>query len=1119
MRVLFSTIFFLFLAAIGVSQPISSVRFPMSEVTGGSMVRGVVTLTGNAALGGKTIPLSSNSANAIVPPDVFIPEGSSSVEFYVRTVRLDVAQVATITATDQQGGAARNALISVEPIDLADYYVVARYSSDGVARIVRVDLANSQMTTLLPSDGGDNAPHDSFTRQPGQLPFAQYPWTNVLITYHRATEGVFQVWLTDLEGSFHRQLTFSGSNYGGGFSPDGQKILYNHSQGGQTSIEAYDLVTDEITTLVSEQMANVGGGDWVPDGNGLIYDAIGSALRWKKSDGSVSTISTGSGFGLPKVSPDGLRSAFLRVDEGVARVQEIRMSDGAPTSNSVYWFVGHCYAPDGSILIPSGGAVKRFLPWSNTNYDLLPSGSYDGITLVRKPYPNTAPVVTNDEYQAVEDTSLDQPAPGVLANDYDPDLNDSITATLETGPQHAAEFSLNADGSFHYRPAPNFHGQDTFTYRAQDNWGALSGAAVVTIQVTSVNDAPILNPIGNRTVNEQTLLTFTASAADPDVPANTLVYTLESAPPGASIGIFSGVFQWTPTEAQGPGDYTFTVRVTDNGDPNLSDEETITVHVDEANRPPVLAGIGNRTVAEGSDLTFTANATDPDLPAQNLSYSLIGAPSGASIHPSSGVFHWTPSESQGPGGFTLTVRVTDSGSPAQFDEEVIMVTVDEVNEPPVIDAIPTQTVDEMTLLTFTAPATDPDLPAQSLVYSLVGEPAGMTIQPSSGQVTWTPTEAQGPGSFTFHVVVSDGQVSDSTSVLVNVQEVNRPPVLDDPSDQSIAETATLSVHLTASDPDLPANSLTYELVSGPSSLTVSPTGHVSWSPTEADGPGVFVVTVRVSDSGSPSLSHEQAFSVTVTETNAAPVLDPISAQLIDEETPFGIQAVASDSDLPAQILTFYVSPGAPSGLTIDPQSGLITWTPSEAQGPGTYPVTVGVQDGLGGTDEVTFSITVREVVKTLSGRVDLQDYSGDLTGQPITIEIRQLGQATALLVRTVNLTSAGTFHFTTSSNLLPAGTYDVAAKGSHWLKRVIPTLSIGASGRSGIDFGATHSLINGDADGDNEVSIGDYALISAAYGTLPGDPNWSASADLDGDLEVSIGDYAILSANYGLTGD
>ena len=63
------------------------------------------------------------------------------------------------------------------------------------------------------------------------------------------------------------------------------------------------------------------------------------------------------------------------------------------------------------------------------------------------------------------------------------------------------------------------------------------------------------------------------------------------------------------------------------------------------------------------------------------------------------------------------------------------------------------------------------------------------------------------------------------------------------------------------------------------------------------------------------------------------------------------------------------------------------------------------------------------------------------------------------------------------------------------------------------------SLTNGDSDGDNEVGIGDYAVLSSAYNSSNGDPNWDATADLNGDDAVDIADYAILSANYGLAGD
>ena len=58
---------------------------------------------------------------------------------------------------------------------------------------------------------------------------------------------------------------------------------------------------------------------------------------------------------------------------------------------------------------------------------------------------------------------------------------------------------------------------------------------------------------------------------------------------GASIDSTSGVFSWAPTEAQGPGTYTFDVVATDNGSPALSDRETITVTVNEINLAPGLS--------------------------------------------------------------------------------------------------------------------------------------------------------------------------------------------------------------------------------------------------------------------------------------------------------------------------------------------------------------------------------------------------------------------------------------------------------------------------------------------------------------------------------------------------
>jgi hypothetical protein len=110
---------------------------------------------------------------------------------------------------------------------------------------------------------------------------------------------------------------------------------------------------------------------------------------------------------------------------------------------------------------------------------------------------NRAPTAGNDSYTTNEDTPLAVPAPGVLANDNDPD-QDPITAVLATGPLHAATFVLNSDGSFNYTPVANYNGPDAFTYVANDG-STNSTAATVSITVNPVNDPPSFTVGPNQT--------------------------------------------------------------------------------------------------------------------------------------------------------------------------------------------------------------------------------------------------------------------------------------------------------------------------------------------------------------------------------------------------------------------------------------------------------------------------------------------------------------------------------------------------------------------------------------------------------------------------------------------
>jgi Lamin Tail Domain/Bacterial Ig domain/CotH kinase protein/Putative Ig domain/Long Rib domain len=291
-----------------------------------------------------------------------------------------------------------------------------------------------------------------------------------------------------------------------------------------------------------------------------------------------------------------------------------------------------------------------------------------------------------------------------------------------------------------------------------------------------------------------------------------------------------------------------------------------------ANTPPVLNPIGPRTVIESNLLTFTAMASDSDSPAQTLTYSLdAGAPPGASIGSSSGTFNWRPTEDQGPGAYSVTVRVTDDGSPNLSDAETILITVNEANLPPVLASIGNKTVNEGALLTFTATATDPDLPPQGLVFSLdAGAPGTAHIDPASGVFTWTPAEADGPGAYNITVRVTDtasSPLSDFETIAVTVNEVNTAPNLSPIGNRTVQKGQTLTFTASATDSDRPNQTLTYTLDAGaPSGATINASsGAFSWTPAANQGAGNYPVTVRVTDNGSPAMNDFENISIEVTD--------------------------------------------------------------------------------------------------------------------------------------------------------------------------------------------------------------------------------------------------------------
>ncbi|MDD2700777.1 MAG: Ig-like domain-containing protein [Sideroxydans sp.] len=129
---------------------------------------------------------------------------------------------------------------------------------------------------------------------------------------------------------------------------------------------------------------------------------------------------------------------------------------------------------------------------------------------------NDRPLAANDAYTMIKGGTLNVAAAGVLANDSDPDIADTLTATNYSTPS-VGTLSGNPDGSFTYTPPAGFTGMTGFNYVPRDNWGLASHTkGYVSIAVRN-NRAPVtVDDIASTAANTAVTINVLANDSDPD---------------------------------------------------------------------------------------------------------------------------------------------------------------------------------------------------------------------------------------------------------------------------------------------------------------------------------------------------------------------------------------------------------------------------------------------------------------------------------------------------------------------------------------------------------------------------------------------------------------------------
>jgi VCBS repeat-containing protein len=390
-------------------------------------------------------------------------------------------------------------------------------------------------------------------------------------------------------------------------------------------------------------------------------------------------------------------------------------------------------------------------------------------------------------------------------------------------------------------------------------------------------------------------------------------------------------------------------------DPNNNYAELST----PVNNAPVLDAIGAQSGNEQNLISFDANATDSDIPANGLTFSLdAGNAAGAAIDPISGLFAWTPSETQGPGVYPVTITVTDDGTPNLSDFEVVQITVNEVNVAPVAaDDVYTTTVDTTLVI---APAgvldndSDADLPANTLSAVINTQPTvGNLTLAADGSFVYTPALNYN-GTVTFTYFANDGALNSNLAlVTITITPVNDDPVPNAGPDQSGNEGDEFQFHGSYDDPGLlklQSTSITWDFGDG-----ITTTGTLAPSHIFVED-GTYTVMLIVDD-GDGGVASD---SLVVTVENVAPILEPITNQSILVGEVLTLTSAYSD---PGVLDTHEVTIDWGDGDTdsLDLEAGLAGFDYAHRfNTTGTYTVTVTIVDNDGESDKITFSVNVQK---------------------------------------------------------------------------------------------------------------------------------------------------------------
>lgn len=661
------------------------------------------------------------------------------------------------------------------------------------------------------------------------------------------------------------------------------------------------------------------------------------------------------------------------------------------------------------------------------------------VTPVNDP-PTIAPV---SNQQVMGGKSL---AVNLVVDDIDSPLEELTLSALADDPQilPASSFTFDQPGSKNrvmtIRPPANASGTTSVTVTVSDGFESASTSFDVT--VIPANQPPVLFEIPDQVTDENVPITVTVRVADPDTPAENLVFVLASSNatlvPRSNL-VLSGTGM-TRTLTISPaanrfGNTDITVTVNDG---EFSVSRTFRLTVLEVNNPPSFAKIPTQTIDEDTTLALQVTVVDPDSPPSAIRMRVTSSNPDLvrdqDISVSNVAFNYTinirPRQDQ----FGETIILVEVSDEETTVVDSFLLIVNSVNDPPTVVPFDDQfTLEDIPFGPFSFVVQDVETPASQLVVT--ASSSNTTLVPNenivlggSGSVrtiSITPAkDAYGVTNITIYV--HDGEDTGEFTFKFTVFPVNDPPEISPIEDVTTPEDTPVDVSFFASDVETPRLQLTYTASS--SNTTLVPNANMRFSITAqnsrltitpaANQFGTTRITITVSDG---ELTASTSFNLIVTPVDDPPVVSPIANVVMTENESATANFTVSDVDTPLSELTFNVISANPQLLPATNveilgtgENRQLRFTPLAGQ-IGTAQITLQVRDAES-TVERTFTVTVR-AKPTITAITD-QATDEDV---PFTVSFRIADRDTAITALRLSVATDNPVLFPTNG-LVFAGT-------------------------------------------------------------------------------------------------